>query len=451
MELVGNNKVATRVVLADIQKDNSTCGDHCLNLIQEIVTSNCDDLCKVGILKTSNQYGSHASVFIIGKEEEIEGTILSAVITYRDEMELWDSPIMMKVNGVQEVLVQSKIKTNKLDYGNEESEIVETSGTLHSSEYTIYTPNGNLFIRLDVYGEKLEAQIQYAMETGVAYETVRQALEQGFQIIDMEQIVNGIGQPTALNNDIHQLVRENNLDNLRIIVEQGADILQYDENLDTPLRITTRLGHIEIVEFLLEQTYNLVLTNIEHEPFNIRLGGNGIVISTILHEAVEQGGSVDMIRLLVEHGANPVRWNINADTALHLAADIENPNITITLLNGVQEEELINLPDANGFTALDRAIGQGNIETATALMEYGGNANVFATEVEEMLNAVYTQNANFNPVEATLMPDNDIVASDAIENNWCSWCPDFEVLELSLDSPSMTGKDMILLPLLISH
>ena len=49
------------------------------------------------------------------------------------------------------------------------------------------------------------------------------------------------------------------------------------------------------------------------------------------------------------------------------------------------------------------------------------------------------------------MLDNDIVASDVIENNWCSWCPDFEVLELSLDSPSMTGKDMILLPLLISH
>ena len=326
---------------------------------------------------------------------------------------------------------------------------IESATVVDRANIAIYTPAGNPFISFDVYDEKLEAQMRYYAITGELFETARQAFNVGYRVINTEQIENEVNQPIVLANNIHQAIQENNLDGLRTILEQGTDILQYNENNQTPLQIAVLTSNVAVARLLLESY--VPMTNVEHEIFNLRLFPNGIVINTVLHVAVEQGDE-EMIRLLVEHGANPVRWNINADTALHLAADREDANIARILLDRVQEEELINLPDTNGFTALDRAVGQGNTETAIALMEYGGNTNVFAREVAEMLDAVHVKNANINLLEEVLILDNGVAIDDTPEQNWYdSWYLDFEMPELNLDLANIMWKGMALLPLFVSH
>ena len=345
---------------------------------------------------------------------------------YKDDATCGDISLIM-LQELCEAQLQSKETGQQME-----------DNTQNTLDLKVITPDGkelsDSLLGMDIYGEKLQAQLIHYYQTGELFETARQALGQGFQVIGTEQI----SQFTALTN-IYQSIRDNNINSLRIIVEQGTDILQYDENNQTPLQIAVSTSNVAAARLLLESY--VPITNVEHEIFNLRLFPNGIVINTVLHIAVEQGDE-EMVRLLVEYGANGVRWNANADTAIHLAADLENPNITITLLNEVQEEGLINLPDANGFTALDRAIGQGNTKTAITLIEYGGSVSVsgMEREIDEVLNIVYEQNANVDLIEGHLIA-NDVIVNDVTESGRYF---DFEMPELSLDFESMIGNCIVL-------
>ena len=121
LKLTNNNEASTRIVLSNLQKDSSTCGDHSLNLIQKIVTSNHEDNYKIGILKTSNQFGSHANVFVVATSKEIENIIFSAITTYRDEMELKDVPVMINPKVTLQSLSLSYILN---DEGVQQNEIL---------------------------------------------------------------------------------------------------------------------------------------------------------------------------------------------------------------------------------------------------------------------------------------------------------------------------------------
>lgn len=64
----------------------------------------------------------------------------------------------------------------------------------------------------------------------------------------------------------------------------------------------------------------ILANNTNADILNIRLGGNGIVIDTLLHQAIRYGASFEMMTLLFQNGADLNRYDSNGQTPLDLLA-----------------------------------------------------------------------------------------------------------------------------------
>jgi hypothetical protein len=86
----GNSKVS--IFNANVQKDNSTCADHSLLLLKNIITNHSNDLslCKLGVVVSSNTYGNHANLFIISHNPDLRSIIESNIASYKTSLELND-------------------------------------------------------------------------------------------------------------------------------------------------------------------------------------------------------------------------------------------------------------------------------------------------------------------------------------------------------------------------
>ena len=86
----GNSKVS--MFNANVQKDNSTCADHSLLLLKNIITNNSNDLdsCKLGVVISSNNHGNHASLFILSPNPDLRSIIESNIASYKTSLGLND-------------------------------------------------------------------------------------------------------------------------------------------------------------------------------------------------------------------------------------------------------------------------------------------------------------------------------------------------------------------------
>ena len=105
--------------------------------------------------------------------------------------------------------------------------------------------------------------------------------------------------------DLITAVRTNNLQRVRLLVEQGADKDQVDSDGCTPLLCASCFGHLELAQYLVEQGATLDKAN--------AIGWTPL-ITAVVNERL------DVARYLLEQGADRDKANNNGDTPLHMAA-----------------------------------------------------------------------------------------------------------------------------------
>jgi ankyrin repeat protein len=163
-----------------------------------------------------------------------------------------------------------------------------------------------------------------------------------------------------LNNQgmhvIHYAAAHNSVQCLGYFINSGIEIsLPHSTTNSAPLHFAAEYGHVEVVKILLEKGANIGAQN-----------QNGY---TPLHFAAEYG-HVEVVKILLEKGANIEAQNQNAYTTLHFAAEKGNFAVIKILLEKVAD---IEAKSQNGYTPLHLAAGDGNVEVVKILLEKGAN------------------------------------------------------------------------------
>ena len=114
---------------------------------------------------------------------------------------------------------------------------------------------------------------------------------------------------SSLKEQLHFAADEGDIDKVKELIENGADINAFDEDLSfTPLHYAVTEKHIEVVKYLLSKGANV---NAHQEE---KIG------ETPLGE-VEENCSYEMAEILIKAGANPIIKGWVQITALDQARD----------------------------------------------------------------------------------------------------------------------------------
>ncbi|WP_438431491.1 ankyrin repeat domain-containing protein [Gorillibacterium sp. sgz500922] len=144
---------------------------------------------------------------------------------------------------------------------------------------------------------------------------------------------------------------------------QAEPELANRENEDglTPLGFAAHFGSPAAVRVLLEHGADVEALSHSRVPY--------IPSNTALHAAIAGERSVEVIRLLLDRGADPNRTDSDGHTCLHAAAFHDDGTEILQLLIGRGAE--LNARGGAGETALSLAIRQGNRTTAERLRQLG--------------------------------------------------------------------------------
>lgn len=127
------------------------------------------------------------------------------------------------------------------------------------------------------------------------------------------------------------------------------------------LGYAAHFGSPEVVQALLD--YGAEVNALSHSKVAY------IPSNTALHAALVGKRSIEVIRLLLEHGADPEIRDSNGHTPLHTAAFHDNNVEIIRLL--LKHGANVNTLDKEGETALSHASKQNNAKVAALLREFG--------------------------------------------------------------------------------
>lgn len=142
------------------------------------------------------------------------------------------------------------------------------------------------------------------------------------------------------------------------LLSRGAEANDALESGDTALHLAANTGSVGIVRLLLEHGADVVVRNI---------GG-----ATALHLAASSGHA-DIAQLLIDHGADIHAKDVNQETPLHEAAENGSKEIVKLL---VSRGAVIDGQGAWKETPLHRAAQFGGIENAKLLIDCGANLDV---------------------------------------------------------------------------
>uniref|UniRef100_A0A8C4ILN3 Ankyrin-1 n=1 Tax=Dicentrarchus labrax TaxID=13489 RepID=A0A8C4ILN3_DICLA len=203
---------------------------------------------------------------------------------------------------------------------------------------------------------------------------------------------------------LHIASRRGNVIMVRLLLDRGAQIDAKTKKVETPLHMASRAGHYEVAEFLLQNSapvdakakveishysHNHVIhlcVNLEGSATNSRQFTAGVSCSTLdfyyspfpdqddqtpLHCAARMGHK-ELVKLLLEHKANPNSTTTAGHTPLHIAAR-EGHVQTVRILLDMEAQQ--TKMTKKGFTPLHVASKYGKVDVAELLLERGANPN----------------------------------------------------------------------------
>ena len=118
--------------------------------------------------------------------------------------------------------------------------------------------------------------------------------------------------------DLIDAVKTNNLESVRMLVEQGADKDQGDDFDRTPLVWASCYGHLQVVQYFVE--HGATLDKAAHD------GMTPIITAAAC-------GRLEVCRYLLEQGADRDKANNNGYTSLHWAAQRGHLEIAMLLMS----------------------------------------------------------------------------------------------------------------------
>jgi len=158
----------------------------------------------------------------------------------------------------------------------------------------------------------------------------------------LEQGANVNARNTVGWTPLHLAAEKGYLEVARLLVEKGADVNARDDDGTTPLHFAALWGHLEVARLLVEKGADVDARN--------NFG------TTPLHYAA-LGGHLEVARLLVEKGADVDARNNNGWTPLHYAA----PNGHLEVVRFLLEAGANPTPRSNeGWTPADMARWRGH-------------------------------------------------------------------------------------------
>jgi ankyrin repeat protein len=162
------------------------------------------------------------------------------------------------------------------------------------------------------------------------------------------------GSPFAFAGPLHDAARDGDLEKVRALIDEGAEIDARGENGETPLILAILGGHADVTELLIGLGADVMARN-----------ARGL---TPLHAAA-YSGSAELARLLLDHGAAlEDTANVSGATPLMLAAE-ENHVAVAELL--IARGADLSIPDRDGFTPLSQAWAKKRTEMVRLLKQHG--------------------------------------------------------------------------------
>ncbi len=168
---------------------------------------------------------------------------------------------------------------------------------------------------------------------------------------------------TAGSTPLHVACEYGRLDMVEYIVEQGASCTVKNSQERTPLMMACRLGHAAVVKCVLDHA-EIDLTEKDEWGY------------TALHQAIEPGMSLDVVKILLEFGANITAKNEKEEITLHLAVWMQDQTIVKFLLE--LDPESVNATDTYGNTPLSFACYQNDIPMVSLLLDNGANMKKYS-------------------------------------------------------------------------
>jgi ankyrin repeat protein len=155
------------------------------------------------------------------------------------------------------------------------------------------------------------------------------------------------------NKQLFKAVKNNNLEEVRLLIDNGADVNCKDEDDLTPLQGASRWGYFEIYKLLIDHGVDVDCKN-----------NKGW---TPLHEASYKG-NIDICKLLIEKGADVNCKDKDGWTPLYVASWNDHLDICKLL---IEKGADINCKNKDGKTPLDVASQYGYFEICKFLIDHG--------------------------------------------------------------------------------
>src|SRR6476620_4679866 len=163
--------------------------------------------------------------------------------------------------------------------------------------------------------------------------------------------------------DLRQSVRAGDVASTRTILASGFNPNTRDNMGATALHDAVWTGHVDLVRLLLDHGAD---PNIPHAEG----------LSTPLHYAAIKGNA-PIASMLIQHGADVKVADRAGSTALHLAAARGYVDVVRLL---IERKAPLDRKDRSGSTPLDAAAWKGYRETAAVLIAAGSNVNAVNDE-----------------------------------------------------------------------
>lgn len=164
--------------------------------------------------------------------------------------------------------------------------------------------------------------------------------------------IQGVSHPTAKQTERQQIIK--------FLLEKGADINAKDKSNMTPLHFAVTSKY-ELAKLLLNSGADTEVTEINNKM-------------TPLFGAVLKGDG-EIVKLLLEHGANISAQDDGGNTVLHRAiVDLkENEKIVEILINNGAK---IDLRNEKGFSPLHSSVNMGIIKIVEMILNCEGDVNI---------------------------------------------------------------------------
>ncbi|XP_056378121.1 transient receptor potential cation channel subfamily A member 1 isoform X2 [Hyla sarda] len=163
---------------------------------------------------------------------------------------------------------------------------------------------------------------------------------------------------TSIEEDPHlifKLIQEDNVNRVRsFILKNPSGLMARDDNEATPLHYASKLGHLELMLMIINETSDEVLNAVDNKG------------CTALHWSVNKN-QVDSVKVLLSRGANPNLLNFYMLSPLHLAIHMHYNHIVEALLDNSSTD--VNIQGELGNTPIMQACYKDNSEALLMLFK----------------------------------------------------------------------------------